>query len=61
MGRPLESLPFCASIYVRETGDNHSLINKEESLFRVLEQKIMPKLYIRKHPELAKEFSIDWL
>lgn len=60
MGRPLESLPFIASIYVRETGDNHSLMNKDESVFRVLEQKLMPKLYIKEHPELKKEFSLDW-
>ncbi|WP_455617996.1 hypothetical protein [Eisenbergiella sp.] len=60
LGRPLENLPFIASIYVRETGDNHSLINKDESRFRVLEQMVMPKLYFSKHPELCKEFSIDW-
>ena len=61
LGRPLRALPFCASVYVRETGDNHSLINKEESIFRVIEQKLMPKLHFSKHPELVKEFSIDWL
>lgn len=60
-GRPLERLPFIASIYVRETGDNHSLMNKNESKFRVFEQAIMPKLYFSKHPELCKEFSIDWI
>lgn len=61
LGRPLEALPFIASIYVRETGDNHSLMNKNESKYRVLEQKIMPKLYFKKHPEICKEFSIDWM
>lgn len=61
MGRPLEPLPFIASIYVRDTGDNHSLMNKDESKFRVLEQKIMPKIYLKKHPELCKEFSINWI
>lgn len=61
LGRPLKSLPFCASIYVRETGDNHSLMGKQESTFRVLEQKVMPKLFFNKHPELCKEFSIDWV
>ena len=60
LGRPLSPLPFIASIYVRETGDNHSLMNKNESRFRVLEQMIMPKLYFEKHPELCEEFSIDW-
>ncbi|MDO4301383.1 MAG: glycosyltransferase family 2 protein [Clostridia bacterium] len=59
MGRPLKPLPFIASIYVRETGDNHSLMNKNESKFRVLEQKIMPKIYI--NDKLRKEFSIDWM
>ncbi len=60
-GRPLDSLPFIASIYVRETGDNHSLIGKNESKFRVLEQRLMPKLYFKAHPDLCKEFSIDWV
>lgn len=60
LGRTLDDLPFIASIYVRETGDNHSLINKEESRFRVLEQKLMPKLYFKNNPKLCKEFSIDW-
>lgn len=59
LGRPLAPLPFIASIYVRETGDNHSLINKEESGFRVLEQKLMPKIYLT--DELRSEFSIDWM
>ena len=61
LGRPLERLPFIASIYVRETGDNHSLMNKNESKIRVLEQKVMPKIYFSKHPQLCKEFSIDWI
>ena len=59
MGRPLEPLPFIASIYVRETGDNHSLMNKDESRFRILEQKLMPKIYLNK--KLRDEFSIDWM
>lgn len=59
MGRPLKALPFIASIYVRETGDNHSLINKNESKFRVLEQMIMPKIYM--NDKIRKEFSIDWM
>ncbi len=59
LGRPLESLPFIASIYVRETGDNHSLMNKDESRFRVLEQILMPK--IRMNEKLRDEFSIDWM
>lgn len=59
MGRKLEKLPFEASIYVRDTGDNHSLINKNESIFRVVEQMIMPKIKI--NDKLRKEFSIDWL
>lgn len=61
MGRPLEKLPFIASIYVRDTGDNHSLMHKNESKFRVIEQMLMPKLYFNKHKELCKEFSIDWV
>lgn len=61
MGRPLEALPFCASIYVRETGDNHSLMGRNGSLFRMVEQALMPKLVISKHPELVQEFSIDWI
>ena len=61
LGKPLEPLPFIASIYVRDTGDNHSLMNKTESRFRVLEQKLMPKLYFSKHPELCREFTIDWI
>ncbi len=59
LGRPLEALPFIASIYVRETGDNHSLINKNESKFRVIEQAITPKIHI--NDSLRKEFSIDWM
>ena len=61
LGRPLESLPFPASIYVRETGDNHSLMGKDESHWRVLEQKIMPKIFLDRHDEIRKEFSIDWM
>lgn len=61
MGRPLAPLPFIASIYVRETGDNHSLMGKNESRIRVMEQLLMPKLYFRKHPEICEEFSIDWV
>ena len=61
LGRPLEKFPFIVSIYVRETGDNHSLINKDESRFRVIEQKLMPKLYFKRHPNLCEEFSIDWI
>ena len=59
LGRPLASLPFIASIYVRETGDNHSLMNKNESRFRVMEQKFMPKIYL--NDALREEFSIDWM
>ena len=61
MGRPLETLPFIASIYVRDTGDNHSLMNRNESRLRILEQKVMPRLYFSRHPEICKEFTIDWL
>ena len=61
LGRPLKALPFIASIYVRETGDNHSLMNKEESRFRVLEQKLMPRIELSEHKDLCKEFSIDWV
>lgn len=59
LGRPLKSLPFIASIYVRETGDNHSLIGKNESKFRMIEQKLMPKIYFNEN--LRQEFSIDWM
>ena len=59
IGRALEPLPFIASIYVRETGDNHSLIGKKESRFRVMEQLIMPRIEI--NDTIRKEFSIDWL
>lgn len=59
VGRPLKSLPFIASIYVRETGDNHSLIGKSESKFRVLEQMIMPKIKI--DDKIRNEFKIDWI
>lgn len=59
MGRKLHPLPFIASIYVRETGDNHSLMGKDESKLRVIEQKIMPKIYINE--KIRKEFSIDWM
>lgn len=58
-GRALSKLPFIASIYVRETGDNHSLIGKNESKFRLIEQALMPKIKI--NDKLKKEFSIDWL
>lgn len=61
MGRPLTPLPFIASIYVRETGDNHSLMGRSESKIRVMEQLLMPRLYFSKHPEICKEFSIDWV
>lgn len=61
MGRPLEPLPFIASIYVRETGDNHSLMNKEESRYRVIEQILMPKIKMGTHEKLCEEFSIDWV
>lgn len=59
LGRPLQPLPFIASIYVRETGDNHSLMGKNESNWRVLEQKLMPRIYMK--DALRKEFSIDWM
>lgn len=59
MGRPLKALPFIASIYVRDTGDNHSLMGKDESRFRVLEQFVMPKIY--PNEKLKKEFSLNWI
>lgn len=59
LGRPLFPLPFIASIYVRETGDNHSLMNKNESRWRTIEQKLMPKIFLNNI--LRKEFSIDWM
>lgn len=59
LGRPLRSLPFIASIYVRETGDNHSLMNQNESRFRTLEQMFMPKIYLNE--KIREEFSIDWM
>lgn len=59
MGRPLSSLPFIASIYVRDTGDNHSIMNNDISKFRMLEQKLMPKIYMNE--KIRKEFSIDWM
>lgn len=58
-GRPLQQLPFIASIYVRRTGENHSLIATNESLFRRIEQVFEPKIIVTK--ELKKEFSIDWI
>lgn len=61
LGRPLRPLPFPASIYVRETGDNHSLMGKNESRWRVMEQKLMPKIYLNRNDEIRKEFSIDWI
>lgn len=59
LGRPLEALPFIASIYVRETGDNHSLMGTNESMFRRIEQSFMPRIYI--NDQIRKEFSIDWM
>lgn len=59
MGRGLTPLPFIASIYVRDTGDNHSLIGKNESKFRLIEQMIMPKIKINN--KIREEFSIDWM
>lgn len=59
LGRPLAPLPFPASIYVRGTGDNHSLMGKDESIFRVLEQKFMPKIYLNE--KIKTEFSINWI
>ena len=59
LGRELSTLPFIASIYVRDTGDNHSLMGTHESVFRILEQSLMPKKYIS--DELRQEFSIDWM
>lgn len=61
LGRPLKALPFIASIYVRETGDNHSLMDKNESIFRVFEQIMMPKIELINNKSLCKEFSIDWI
>ena len=61
LGRPLEKLPFIASIYVRDTGDNHSLLNKNESKFRIIEQSLALKIYLSKNKALCKEFSIDWI
>lgn len=58
-GRTLKKLPFIASVYVRETGDNHSLIGKRESKFRVIEQMIMPKIKI--NDKIRNEFSVDWI
>ena len=58
MGRPLESLPFEVSIYVRDTGDNHSLMERGYSKFRLVEQALRPKIPISR---IREEFSIDWI
>lgn len=58
-GKPLSILPFMASIYVRNTGDNHSLIDRNQSKLRIIEQFIMPKIKI--NDKLREEFSIDWI
>lgn len=59
LGRPLSPLPFIASIYVRGTGDNHSLMNNNISVFRTIEQSFMPKIFINEN--IRNEFSIDWM
>lgn len=56
-GRPLSVLPFSASIYVRDTGDNHSLMGRGYSKFRMIEQALRPRIPLR---AIANEFSIDW-
>lgn len=58
LGRPLKKTPFPTSFYVRSTNENHSLIGKEESLIRRIEQTLSPKIYF--NDEIRKEFSIYW-
>lgn len=58
LGRPLDSLPFEASIYVRDTGDNHSLMEHGYSKFRIIEQTLRPKIPLSR---ICEEFSIDWI
>ena len=57
LGRPLEPLPFKASIYVRDTGDNHSLMGRGYSKVRLVEQAFRRKIPLS---EISDEFSIEW-
>ncbi len=56
-GRPLAHMPFSTTIYVRNTGDNHSMLNGGDLNWkRKVELTLRPKIDINKG--IADEFGI---
>ncbi|MPM72991.1 hypothetical protein SDC9_119967 [bioreactor metagenome] len=61
LGRPLKKLPFPAHVYVKYHGDNHSLLNGQDSLLRRILRFFMPIIQPNKNTRMKNEFSIDWI
>ncbi len=56
VGRPLEELPFPSTVYMRNTGDNHSMLaGGQLGLKRRLEQLIRRRILVKK---VAQEFGL---
>lgn len=57
IGRPLERLPFPATVYIRGTGDNHSMLGGGQlGLKRRLEQLLRREIPLRK---ISAEFGME--
>ena len=62
IGRPLSVYPYPAHIYVKYTGDNHSILSSGgESNLRIYSRYFMPKINIIKNDFIRNEFSINWI
>ena len=59
IGRPIKPIPFNSAIYVLGTGDNHSTLNGQRSIFRRVFDAFTPNISFS--VKMKKEFSIDWI
>jgi len=59
--RTLKKFPFIGHIYVKYHGDNHSILNGQDSIYRRISRCFMPKIDLIKNEKIRNEFSIDWL
>lgn len=61
LGRKLNKLPFRAHVYVKYSGENHSIMNGKDTILRRLSRFFMPSYDPRNNEKIRNEFSIDWI
>jgi len=60
--RKLQIFPFIAHVYVKYSGENHSILSTgHESYARLIFRFLMPEINLKNNYPIKNEFSIDWI